>query len=242
MSPAIARRVPWWAIVIAVTGVAIFSSAGLWQLGRAAWKRELFAAYARGEQSAPRDGLVADADAAGERYRRLRVTGRYDAVRQVLLDNSVLDGRPGYQVLTPLRTSAGAVLVNRGWVPADGDRHRLPDLAVDDAIRTLTGRLDFLPRPALRLDAAPPAADAAWPRLLSFPDSVGIAAQLGYPLRSYQLLLDPDERDGYRREWRPALMAPERHVAYAVQWFALAITVIVLFILMSFRNPKEPGG
>lgn len=220
-------------------GIALFSTLGFWQLGRAAEKQALFDAFASGADEPAQPGLPADADARERRYGRLRLEGRYDAAHQVLLDNMPEAGRPGYHVLTPLQTPAGAVLVNRGWVPAPGDRDQLPDVAVSGEPRVLTGRIDRLPRPGLKLAAEPVSPSAPWPRRLFFPDAATVAVQLGYPLREYQLLLDPGEADGFRRQWMPDDFGPETHVGYAVQWFGLAITTVVLWLVLALRRPRK---
>lgn len=232
-------RAPWWSVVATLAAAGICMAAGFWQLDRAAEKRALFQAFARGDAAPAAERLPGDGAAPGQRYAPLQLTGRYLPDRQVLLDNMSLGGRPGYQVLTPLQTDDGVVMVNRGWVPADGDRSRLPDIGVDGGVRTLRGRLDLLPRPALV--APPPAVDpgAPWPRRALFPTPEALAAETGLPLRRFQLLLDPGQPDGYAREWQPAVMGPERHLGYAVQWFGLAATVVVIFLLLARREARR---
>ena len=228
-----------WTVLLTLIGAGLFSNLGLWQLGRAEEKRALFDAYALGTGETPLEGLNAS-DPATQRYQLLRLQGSFDPAHQVLLDNMSHEGRPGYHVLTPFITAEGRVLVNRGWLPADGDRTRLPRIEVTAEPRTVTGRIGYLPRPALRLagDAESPA--APWPRRLLFPTSAEIAAQTGYALRDFQLLLDPGEPDGFVREWRPALMQPETHLGYAIQWFGLATTVVLVFVILAWRHLRTP--
>lgn len=240
---------PWWGLPLMLLGVGIGWTAGVWQLHRMTEKRHLEASFAAGASigngagKGPLDRLVPDADAATLRYRVLEVEGRYDPTHQILLDNMTDQGRPGYEVLTPLHTADGIVLVNRGWVPADGDRRRLPDVAVGDGPRTVRGRLDRLPRPGLVLgpDAAP--ADGPWPRRLLFPTAAEISALIdprgGVALKSYQLLLDPGAGDGYVRDWHPAGLRAARHLAYAVQWFGLAITAVVIYLVLKLRRTNH---
>lgn len=232
---------PWWAVLLASAGVAIGITAGLWQLGRAAEKRDLEARFAAGSTSGALQRLVASEAAAEFRYRTLRLTGRYDPEHQLLLDNISYERQPGYQVLTPFVTAEGTVLVNRGWVPASGDRRILPDVAVGGETREVIGRIEWLPRPGIELAATAPPPDAPWPRRLLFPTSGQASAQLGIPLRDYQLLLDPAAPDGFVRDWRPGGMGPDRHTAYAVQWFGLALTVVVIYIVLAARNGKQPS-
>jgi len=224
-------------VALTLTGVAIGSAAGTWQLGRAAEKQSLQDRFQAGDAGPASRNLLAAAGEA-DRYRSLVVTGRYDPEHQILLDNISRERQPGYEVLTPFATASGTVLVNRGWVPASGDRTVLPDIRVSGAPREIRGRIDWLPRPGIALAAVPLAADAAWPRRLLFPTLAEVGAQLGIPLAGYQLLLDPAASDGFRRDWRPGGMGPDQHVAYAVQWFGLAVTVVVIHAVLVFRNRK----
>ena len=184
---------PWWGLLLLLVGVGIGASAGFWQLDRAREKQELEARFSSGSEATALRRLILDDESAGLRYRTLRLKGRYDTAHQVLLDNMSYRGRPGYQVLTLLITPDGDVLVNRGWVPADGNRAVLPDIGVAATPREVVGRIEQLPRPGIRLTGIRPPDDAAWPRRLLFPTSTDISAQLPYhrttSLRNYQLLL-----------------------------------------------------
>ena len=227
-----APRIPW--TLLALAGIALFASLGQWQLGRAEQKRALFRDFAAGNVGAVDlpGGL-----ATVERYRRVRASGRYDASRQFLLDNMPREGVPGAHVLTPLlRDDGSIVIVDRGWIAMGGDRQALPALPVGEAPRSVTGRADTLPRPAVELQA-PPA--AGWPRLVSFPTTAELAAALDAAVHPQVLLLDADQPDGFGRDWQPPGMPPERHVGYAVQWFGLATAVAVTWFVLSFRPRKE---
>jgi len=226
---------PAWATLGLVCACAAFVSAGFWQLDRGDQKRRLFSAFAASDTAGPIEALVDEADAERYRYRPFRVTGSYDTGRQFLLDNMMHNGRPGYQVLTPLLNDGAAVLINRGWLPADADRSVLPEISVEAATRTVTGLLAPLPRPGIRLETAVPTVDMPWPRRQSFPTIEAIRAQLGYPVPNYQLLLEPEAAGGYVRDWRPAVMSPEKHLSYAVQWFSFAITLCIIFIIVNWK-------
>lgn len=206
---------------------------GAWQLERAAYKRTLFEAFAVGGSP-----VALDAHPRGlaelPRFARVRADGRYLADRQFLLDNMVEAGRAGYRVLTPLELGDGRILmVDRGWMPKDFASATPPQVAVGAGHRRVTGRLDYLPRAGIDLtrDTA-----AGWPRVVQFPTAAELAGALDAELVPGLLLLDADRPDGYRREWRAAESGPERHVGYAVQWLALAVTLVVLYLAWSFRK------
>jgi len=234
---------PWWGVLLLLVGVGIGTSAGLWQLDRAGERRDLLASFADGSEAAVMPRLIRDDELTALRYRTLRLNGSYDPDHQVLLDGMSYQGRPGYQVLTPLITLDGEVLINRGWIPAYGDRSIIPDIRVSAASREVFGRVERLPRPGLRLAGDEPAPDAPWPRRLLFPTTAEISAQIGpvrsTVLRDYQLLLDPNDADGYVRDWHPGGMDPARHVGYAVQWFSMALTVAVIYCVLIFRNRNK---
>ncbi len=211
-------------------------TAGLWQLDRADQKRALFSEYDLADENSVLRRLPSDSEAADLRYQLLELSGRYQPERQVLLDNMLSEGKPGYQVLTPLITIFGPVLVNRGWLPASADRGELPDVAVDRSDRTLRARLDRLPRPGIRLEPTNLGDDSPWPRRLLYPDAAQLRNQLGLDLPAYQLLLLPDQPDGYLRDWRPAVMGPDKHLGYAVQWFSFTAAILVIYFLLNIKR------
>jgi surfeit locus 1 family protein len=132
------------------------------------------------------------------------------------------------------------LLVNRGWVPAGRDRRELPDVAVDSATRIVAGRLERLPRPGLRLGAnVASGGRGAETVVLQYPSATELAGHLGEPVQDYQLLLDASAADGYVREWRAPGVAPERNLAYAGQWFALAAGAAAAALVMAFRTVRR---
>jgi surfeit locus 1 family protein len=234
---------PVWTVVLTALGVAIFVALGYWQLGRAQEKQARFDAFMSGSED------IVDATGLGfdelARYQRVRLRGSYDATRQILLDNMPsAAGRPGYRVLTPLERADGRgwVLVDRGWVPLGLTRDELPNVAVGAGERELTGTLDGLPIPGVRVGPAAAPGAASWPRVLLFPTEPDVESILGVEVESRVILLDAGVPDGFERKWRPALgFGPERHLGYAVQWFAFALVAIVLFVALNLKRagPEE---
>jgi surfeit locus 1 family protein len=206
---------------------------GTWQVDRAGAKQDLYDDFAAGGESVVLNGQSRGLEEL-RRYAPVRATGAYLADRQLLLDNMVEGGTAGYRVLTPLLLEEGtAVLVDRGWVPRDFSAAGPPAVDVDAAPRTVAGQLDYMPRPgiALATEIAP-----GWPKVVQFPDLDELSSVLGLRLVPGLLLLDAAEPDGYRRDWRPSDFGPERHIGYAFQWFALAVTLVILYVVWSFRK------
>jgi surfeit locus 1 family protein len=239
----VSARAPSVRIIVAIAGLllvaGVLARLGAWQLRRADETRAIGAQFAA---AAEEPALEHAPDAASDelRFRRLRVSGSYMAAHQFLLDNRIRDGVAGYEVLTPLALADDhrRLLVNRGWVPADLDRRVLPDVAVDSAARWVSGRIERLPRPGMRLGAGPASENAAAEpvAVVVYPTAHELGALLGEPLLDYELLLDDAAPGGYARDWRAPGLAIERHLAYAGQWFLLALGSFGAGVVIAFRS------
>jgi len=113
-----------------------------------------------------------------------------------------------------------------------------PEVAVSTQEREIRGRADELPRAGMqmgeRLPLAPP-----YPVVANFPTHTEITAllpQSRWAPAANLVLLDPGEPDGYLRQWRPPGFPPVRHIAYAVQWFALAAALTVIYFVTNIRR------
>ena len=232
----------WWATVLTLVATVGFVRLGVWQVHRAEEKRALLTQFESGQSTTVR--LSPDNADSLPRYQRVELQGRYDGQHQVLLDNMPSQhGQAGYRVLTPVALEQGGwLLVDRGWLPLGATRTELPDTAVGDNTRAIVGRLDDLPEPGVRLgDNAVPDPAASWPRVLSFPRYEELVRVLDRPLQRRIVLLDSAQPDGYERVWRAHFgFGPERHIAYAAQWFALAVAAVVIYLMMSLqRDPSR---
>jgi len=215
-------------------------SLGFWQLDRAGQKRTLQTAFAAGSEAVV-DPVAAELPTL-PRYQQVVLRGRFDTQHQFLLDNMTDGGAAGYQVLTPFRPEGwdASIIVNRGWVKKDFTRPELPVVEVDELPRELSGRLAPLPRPGISLVSAPQT-EASWPRVVQFPQMEELAQSLGQTLVARSILLDADAADGYLRRWQPVELGPERHIGYAVQWFALAATLLIIYLLVNLKRIDNDG-
>jgi cytochrome oxidase assembly protein ShyY1 len=116
------------ALVVVVAGVCI--RLGIWQFDRLDQRKAENEQIEGNLAVAPAsvDSVVSgDSVDPGDEWRRVTVSGRYDADHQVLLADQTRDLGPGVDVLTPLQTPTGtAVLVDRGWLATDSPSD-LPD-------------------------------------------------------------------------------------------------------------------
>ncbi len=217
----------------------LFVYLGRWQWEKGLWRQAEWDAFARGADRALVLGARDPAELA--RFQHVEVTGSFDARHQFLLDNRTHGEQAGYEVLTPLALAGGReLLVDRGWVPFTGYRDRLPDVGLSARGEvTLTGRVDELPAPGLAFGRMPPPPGSHWPKVTSYPDMKQLATALDHPLPARILLLDPKAPFGYVRDWQPPGMSPLRNLSYAVQWWGFALTLIVIWAMLSAPKVKK---
>lgn len=226
----------WGMTLLTLIAVVAFIDLGRWQWHRAQQKRVLAAAFLAGSTVA--SALDGRSTSALPRYAQVRVSGRYDGEHQFVLDNMSHDGEAGYEVLTPLRLEDGRTLiVNRGWVPLTRSRRELPAIEIDSTdTQAPAGKLDALPVAGISLGHLAPPAGPQWPKLTSFPTMADLAAALGRPLESRQLLLNAAEPLGYVRDWHPTGIGPERHISYAVQWWGFGALALGLYAVLNWQK------
>jgi surfeit locus 1 family protein len=215
--------------------IALLLRLGVWQLHRADEKRALYDSFAAGSDATVPIDL---ASPRPRRYQHVEAAGHYDETRQILIDNMVEAGRAGYFVITPFAlTGGGWLLVNRGWVPLGASRSERPAVGVAGDARRVHGRADNMPSPGIRM-GTPAALAPPYPVVAAFPSRADIAQLLHESSWSATdlLLLDPAEPDGFVRHWSAPGFPPIRHIAYAVQWFALALTLLVIYVVTNLRR------
>jgi surfeit locus 1 family protein len=169
-------------------------------------------------------------------HRAASASGRYDTAHQFLLDNKIYGGRVGYHLLTPLRLgdSGAAVLVNRGWIPLGAGRDLLPDPRVGELSRQVSGRIKIPADDTFMLGEEE--LRSGWPYRVQRIDVANMAKELDYMLLPVVLLLDPQQPDGFVRDWNSLPFGPERNVGYAVQWFGLALALMIIYLVVNTRR------
>lgn len=234
---------PLWGWVILFVGVAALSGLGAWQIQRGESKQAMLAQRQAAGKSEPQDFVAAraSADTAMPEYGlRYTLNGRLDAQRQVLFDNQVRNERIGYHVWTPLVLDDGTrVMVDRGWVPLGPQgRAEPPDPGAPAGRVTMVGVWRDLPRPGMRLGGDAACRLDGWPRVLNYPDIEELRCQYEDDVVDGLLLLDEADARGFERDWQRQFeqMPPVRHFGYALQWFAMALAVFVIFVVLNLRR------
>jgi len=209
---------------------------GNWQSGRAETKRALQARYDAASSEAPihvggtlleRDSLL---------YRKLEVQGVFDDMHTILIDNRVQDGVAGYHVLTPLKIDGGqlAILVNRGWIAAGRSRAQVPLPPTPRGQVKLEGMAVDPHSRYLELTHTVPQG-RVWQNL----DFARYAAESRLKLQPVLLLQTSAQNDGLQRAWPRPDTGVSMHLSYAIQWYSLATTLAVLWLVMNVKRDRE---
>ncbi|TCR68471.1 surfeit locus 1 family protein [Bosea sp. BK604] len=220
--------------------VLVFTSLGLWQVQRRAWKLDLIARV-DARIHAPPAAAPGPADwqgvsAGDDEYRRVAMQGRYlDAPETLAM--AVTERGPGFWVLAPFRTEAGfTVLVNRGFVP---DVRRGPDerrKAAGDETRVV-GLLRLSKPGGGFLRANDPAAGRWYSR-----DVAAIAQERGLgEVAPYFVDADAASEPGpLPQGGMTQVIFRNTHLVYALTWFCLALMSAAAAAYLVRARPDEP--
>jgi surfeit locus 1 family protein len=231
-----------WAFALALA--AGFASLGAWQLGRSGDKQRMLDAATQTLQMrrAQPPAALTDAARAGS-YDWVALAGRFADTPAVLLDNQQKQGRVGVRVYRAFLPESGpAVLIDLGWLPLPPDR-RMPRLEPERERRRIEGLLMPPPGKGIGMGAPAPLADGSL--LTTTVDLPTLATALGLPALAPRVLRPEAEAGfGYARDFDilPNTLPPERHLGYAVQWFALSAAVLVTAALLTLRSVRKRRG
>jgi cytochrome oxidase assembly protein ShyY1 len=226
-------------VFVAVLGT-VFVNLGEWQLDRLEQRRARNAATVANEQRPVRPlaevftGQITDAD----QWQRVEAVGTFVADQQLIVRYRSNGDDEGYEVVTPLRTAAGVVLVDRGFV-ATSQGVRIPSTAPPPP----PGEVRIVGH-VRRNEQGRRAATTPVDGQLRLINSDAIGAALGYPLlNGYLGLLEvtPPQSGGFVPVELPEINEGP-HFWYALQWFGftgVGIAGIVVFIRADLRARRE---
>lgn len=228
------------ALIIAYAlGLAFLLTLAGWQVTRGLHKAAVIDSANAGINSyQPLRNLPADP--AEFSYQTATLQGSWDEARIILLANRIYQNQLGYEVIVPFRLADGKlILVNRGWVK-QGEEGNLPTLQGTSSKGTL-----YLPKKGFTLGQSiqPEQLNTAqWPKTSLYMDIAQFAQALQEPLSPLLLVLDDTDANSLTRIWKPVVIQPERHYAYALQWFGLAVAFMIFGFIWFRRLRKVPDG
>jgi surfeit locus 1 family protein len=235
-----------WLLVtlLVLAGTVLCVRLGFWQLDRLAQRRAFNAQFesARTQPALDLNREQPD-DLNSMEWRPAKVTGEYDFANQIAVRNQYYENQYGYHLLTPLRFNGDAILVDRGWIPADensapsnwrtydepGTVNVSGQIRLGQAKPAFGGVADVLPENGAKLEV--------WNNA----DINRIASQIPYPVLPVYIQPDVDSSDTQPPiPFQPEVEITEGpHLGYALQWFTFAT---ILFIGYPFFLRKQEKG
>ena len=215
------KLLPW---LLTAISVAAMCGLGFWQLERMIQKQHRLASIAQKQSNGSVSLLTA---LTHDDPRDIAVTfdGEPDTTHLVFLDNKIQDKRVGYDVIVPVRTNAGWVLVNYGWVSAPDMQRTLPTIEIDKGLLSFRGIVSV---PGINpLITETNTQSLVFPALVQQIDFADLSQRLNRDLLPYVIQLTTDDV-AFVRDFRPVVMSPEKHLGYAVQWFGLAVAAAAI--------------
>jgi surfeit locus 1 family protein len=226
----------WKLALLALLFFCLFTSLGIWQLKRAEQKSLLIKTYAERTLQTP---LAAQDlhESKDLRFHRIQLQGKFDTEHTFLLDNKTFHGQIGYQVYTPFQAKGlkTQILVDRGFIPLGTRRDVLPTIHTPSETITITGLINKPPT-YVALGEMRESRDTRWPMRVEYINIDQLTALMSQPFSSDIITLTPNHPAAYAIEWQPVITGPERHRGYAVQWFALSLTLLILFVALNRRK------
>ena len=230
--------------VVALCCALLTGRFGVWQLSRAHAK-EANAALVAERSALPAlagDALARDPVAAeGQWQRHIWLTGEWDAAHTVFLMNRTMDERSGFYVMTPLRLPDGsAVVVQRGWVARDDAAPmNAPVVPAPAGVVKVYGH--GAPWPSHWIDIGHGPGGPVRQNLELAP----FAAESGLALRPLTVAEDAtadNGADGLRRDWPSGNggVSVTTNYGYAVQWFAMSVAFLGLYVWLQYIRPRRP--
>jgi surfeit locus 1 family protein len=232
-------RFRWIPFLAASIVIAIGLALGQWQMHRAAYKEAIEAKLTARGAEAPitLDSTPVNVDQV--EYRRVLVTGEFIDGWPIYMENRPDKGVAGFYLLMPLKIAGSHlhVLVARGWLPRDAaDRSKLPATKTPTGIVKIEGIVRRNPGHLMQLGQGSPVRPNA---ILQNVEVAEVAKASKLPMQPILVEQSNDLHDGLLRDWPRPSSGIEKHYGYAVQWFGLALTAFIFFVVTGFRRESN---
>ncbi len=225
----------WKAVLCVLFLLACLLRLGFWQLDRAEQKQQIQSDLdaLRLAKPIPVESLRLD-DENMLKGVKVKLDGSYVNDKSILVNNQFFQNRPGYEVITAfkLHSNNQIVLVSRGWISINYDNRQLPTIEPVIGTQQLVGEIHvssagsfFLPQ---NIESP-----VSWPLLLYNFDISNIQPLFEMPLLPFVVRLEPTSNGVMTRHWRETRLNLENSTSYAIQWFGMALILIVITIIKS---------
>ncbi len=202
--------------------ILIFISLGLWQIIRLEWKNDLILEIENSIKKPP----IKLANSNKKNYLRIKTSGNIDFNKQIYLYNLNDEGIPGFEVINPILINNENFLINRGWIPFEKKGLEQINLIDENNIigtLKLQGRKNiFKPDNDIK--------ENYWFSL----NREDILKFTGKKFSKYIIYLDGNYQ--FPKPKKITANISNNHKKYAITWFSLAISILMLYLYFRKKN------
>jgi surfeit locus 1 family protein len=229
-----------WPTLFTIPAVLVMLGLGTWQVQRLFWKQEVIAERQAGLAAPVTPWAEAEGDLGQLFWHRVSAEGRFLNDRELVLAARSMNGNPGYHIVTPFEVEGGPVLlVDRGWVPLDRKDPATRPQGQVEGPTAVTGILRPGHQPSwLTPENEPHKNFWFW---IDLPAMARAAGAEGNAVTEAYLEADPTPNPGgFPIGGQTRTQLPNDHLQYAITWYALAVALVVIYILFH-RTPDQPA-
>ena len=232
----------WFTAFAVVLSISLLGALGVWQLGKAQEKLLRFEeSKLQASESPVNIRSISFGGIESDRLilqgKSVEIEGEYLNQKNIFLIHKHYQNMIGYEVVTPFRVQDdnGIVFVSRGWVTSPS-----PDLLSDrvglvEGLTKVSGQL-FVPDTDIEIKVL--SKNLSWPLIIKDMDVVQVGSLFDGPIYPYVVRLHKNNNGVLVRYWPVINPDLGTHFSYAMQWFGMAIGVLLIFLVMcsSYRG------
>ena len=202
--------------------IFVFVALGTWQIIRLNWKNNLILEI----ESSLKNPPVELTQSNKENYLKIKTSGSVDFEKQIYLYNLNDSGTPGFEVLNPILIDGENYLLNRGWIPFE--KKNTPEINILDqnniegTLKTQGRKNIFKPDNDIK--------ENYWFSL----NREDISKFTGKEFSKYIIYLDGNYQ--FPRPKKITANISNNHKKYAMTWFSLAISILLLYLYFRKKN------
>ena len=202
--------------------IFVFLALGTWQVIRLNWKNNLILEIENSLKNPP----VQLSQSNQKNYLKIKTSGSVDFEKQIYLYNLNASGTPGFEVFNPIIINGENYLLNRGWIPFE--KKNMPEINILDqnnifgTIKTQGRKNIFKPDNDIK--------ENYWFSL----NREDISSFTGKKFSRYIIYLDGNYQ--FPRPIKITANISNNHKKYAMTWFSLAISILLLYLYFRKKN------
>lgn len=211
---------------------------GIWQIQRALYKNNLLQTLQSRVQETPKElSVISEPSLEKDRFKHIDVEGVFLNNFTFLLDNQMLDHKPGFRVLTVLQSPRLEkwLLIDLGWIPLGNSRAELPDIPIIYGVKKINGIINTISCGTV-LQADDTETNNTWPNVIQNLDYSYIESKLRHPV--YEFVIQIQAADFNYFPYPPIDYGfnSDKNWGYAFQWFIFALLVLLYYLINSIKR------